>query len=128
MKKLNVVDSSGWIEYFTNGSNADFFAPVLEKTDSLIVPTLSIYEVFKKLLQTVGEKDALRLVANLHHGKVVELDAPIALLAAKIGVDYSLPLADSVMYATSIKYGATLWTQDADFAKLEGVKYKQKKK
>ncbi len=128
MMKLNVVDSSGWIEYFVNGSNADFFAPALERTEALIVPSLSIYEVFKKLLVTVGEKDAIRLVSNLHQGTVVDLDAPMALLAAKLGFEHSLPLADSIIYATAQKYNATLWTQDADFADLSGVKYKPKKK
>ncbi|MBK9249573.1 MAG: type II toxin-antitoxin system VapC family toxin [Ignavibacteria bacterium] len=123
---MNVVDSSGWIEYFANGSNADFFAPALENPDSLIVPAISIYEVFKKLLVTVGEKDAIRLVANLHQGTVAELDAPLALSAAKLSWEHSLPLAESIIYATALQYNATLWTQDVDFEKLKGVKFQPK--
>ena len=123
---MNVVDSSGWLEYFANGANADFFAPAIEDTNQLIVPSISILEVFKRVLQQRGENDALQAVALMQQGRVVNLDTAIALLAAKIGVDQKLPLADSVILATARMNNAVVWTQDVDFDGLEGVKYKAK--
>jgi predicted nucleic acid-binding protein len=123
---MNVVDSSGWLEYFADGPNADFFAPAIEKAGDLIIPTLSLYEVFKRVLQQKGEGEALQAIAVMHQGVVVDLDATLALNAAKASVELGLPMADSVMLATARKYGATLWTQDADFEHIEGVKYIQK--
>lgn len=120
---MNVVDSSGWLEYFANGRNADFFAPAIESTSRLVVPTLSLYEVFKKLLQQRGEEPALQAVALMCQGRVVDLDATLALAAARVSLEQRLPLADSVMLATSRAFGATLWTQDEDFEGHEGVRY-----
>jgi predicted nucleic acid-binding protein len=123
---MNVVDSSGWLEYFADGPNADFFAPAIEKASDLIIPTLSLYEVFKRVLQQKGEGEALQAIAVMHQGAVVDLDAALALNAAKVSVELGLPMADSIMLATARKYGATLWTQDADFANIEGVRYIQR--
>ena len=123
---MNVVDSSGWLEYFADAPNADFFAAAIENIEELIVPALSIYEVFKRVYQQRGEGDALQSVALMQQGKVVVLDAPLALSAAKISIDLKLPLADSTILATARLHDATLWTQDADFKKIEGVQYIEK--
>lgn len=120
---MNVVDSSGWLEYFADGPNANFFAGAVENTAELIVPTLSIYEVFKKVLQQRDEGDALQAAAVMQQGRVVELDTAIAMRAAKVSVELKLPMADSVMLATARMHDATLWTQDGDFEDLGGVEY-----
>jgi predicted nucleic acid-binding protein len=120
---MNIVDSSGWLEYFANGPNSDFFAPVIEDVSQLIVPVISIYEVFKKVLQQRGEGDALQAIAVMSQGKVIELDIKLSLSAAKISVDLGIPMADSMMLATAKAFHATLWTQDEDFKAIEGVRY-----
>ncbi len=120
---MNVVDSSGWLEYFSGGPNSDFFAPAIESTRILVVPSLSIYEVFKRVLQQRGEDLALQAVALMQQGQVVELDSALSLSAAKLSVVHRLPMADSVILATAIAHGATLWTQDADFEGIPGVRY-----
>ena len=121
---MNVVDSSGWLEYFANGSNADFFSEPIERTSELLVPTISIYEVFKRVLQQRGEGEALRAIAFMQTGKLVDLTSTIALHAAKLSADLKIPMADSVMLATARELGAMLWTQDSDFENIEGVRYK----
>jgi predicted nucleic acid-binding protein len=120
---MNVVDSSGWLEYFADGSNADFFAPAVERLSELLVPTLSVYEVFKRVFQQRGEGEALRAIAQMQQGEVVALDTEIALSAAKISLELRLPMADSIMLATAKRHEASLWTQDADFEAIEGVRY-----
>jgi predicted nucleic acid-binding protein len=125
---VNIVDSSGWLEYFADGPNADFFAPAIENISELVVPTISIYEVFKRVLQQRGEGDALQAIAVLMQGDVVGLSMELALDAAKISTEHGLPMADSIMLATTRAYNATLWTQDADFEGLEGVRYVGKKR
>ena len=120
---MNVVDSSGWLEYFADGPNADFFAPAVEQMSELIVPTISVYEVFKRVLQQRGESDAIQAVAVMQQGATADLDAGLAMSAAKLSVDLGLPMADSVILATARAHSATLWTQDADFAGMEGVQY-----
>jgi predicted nucleic acid-binding protein len=124
---MNVVDSSGWLEYFADGPNADFFAPAVENTADLVVPTISVYEVFKRVLQQRDEGDALQAVAVMQQGRVIDLDTAIALSAAQVSVRLKLPMADSVMLATARKHNATLWTQDADFKNIEGVEYVEKR-
>jgi len=123
---MNVVDSSGWLEYFADGPNAGFFADAIEDAAGLIVPTISIYEVFKKILQQRGEGDALQAVAAMQQGTAVDLTPPLALSAAKISVERGLPMADSVILATAQAHNATLWTQDADFKAIDGVQYVEK--
>lgn len=120
---MNVVDSSGWLEYFADGPNADFFAPPIERTSDLIVPALGLYEVFKRVFQQRGEGDALQAVAVMIQGAIADLDADLALSAAKLSIDLKLPMADSVMLATAQRHGAIFWTQDADFCGLQGVEY-----
>ena len=124
---MNIVDSCGWLEYLANGPNADFFAPAIENLGELIVPSLSIYEVFKRVLQQRGEADALQAAAIMQQGVVVDLDAGIALGAARISATMKLPMSDSVMLATARTYSATLWTQDADLQNVRGVQYVQKR-
>jgi predicted nucleic acid-binding protein len=124
---MNVVDSSAWLEYFANGPNARFFAPAIEDTKKLIVPSLALYEVFKRVLQQTNESKALQAVATMQQGTIVDLSPTIALGAARISLDHSLPLADSVILATARAFEATLWTQDEDFKGLESVRYRKKK-
>jgi predicted nucleic acid-binding protein len=123
---MNVVDSSGWLEYFINGSNADFFAPAIENTAEVLVPTISLFEVFKRVLIEKNRDDALEAVAQMKGGSVVDLDDSLALVAAELSHELKLPLADSIILATARAYNATLWTQDAHFKGLEGVKYIEK--
>jgi toxin FitB len=125
---VNVVDSSAWLEYFADGPNASFFAPAIEATEELIVPSIALLEVFKKLLQQRSESEALQAAAIMRQGKIVDLDSALALFAAKIGHTTKLPLADSIILATARRFEATVWTQDADFDGLPGVKYRSKKK
>ena len=124
---MNVVDSSGWLEYFADGPNADFFAPAIENVTDLVVPSISLYEVFKRTLQQRSEGDALQAVVTMMQGEVVDLDERLALEAAKISVELKLPMADSIVLATARRHHATLWTQDSDFEGLEGVEYIEKK-
>ena len=124
---MNVVDSSAWLEYLANGPNAGFFAKAIEDTQQLIVPTFSLFEVFKRVLEQRGEGDALQAVAVMRQGMVVDLDTPIALQAAKLSAEHRLPMADSIILATARSYDATLWTQDADFKDLLGVQYRARR-
>ena len=123
---MNVVDSSGWLEYFADGTNADFFANAIENIEELIVPVISIYEVFKRVYQQRGEGDALQSVAMMEQGKVVELDTRLALSAAKISLELKIPMADSIILATARSCEAIVWTQDEDFKGIAGVEYKEK--
>ena len=120
---MNVVDSSGWLEYFADAANADFFSAAILDTEKLLVPSISLLEVFKRVYQQRDENAALSAVALMRQGRVVELDGELALSAAKLGVDHKLPLADSVILASARRHDATLWTQDADFKGLDGVRY-----
>lgn len=120
---MNIVDSSGWLEYFADGPNAGFFEPAILKPAELIVPTISVYEVFKRILQQSDESRALRAVAAMQRGAVVELSTPLALSAARLSAELKLPMADSIMLAAARAQQAILWTQDAHFEGLEGVKY-----
>jgi toxin FitB len=120
---VNVVDSCDWLEYFADDKNAGFFAPAIEDVARLVVPTIELYEVFKRVLQQRGETEALLAVATMQQGTVVDLDAELALAAAALARDLELPLADSVIYATARKFDATLWTQDTDFEGLDHARY-----
>lgn len=123
---MNVVDSCGWLEYFANGENADFFAPAIEATSSLIVPSLTLFEVFKRILQQRTEADALRAIALMRQGRIIELSDTVALGAARLSFELKLPLADSIILYSARHLGATLWTQDAHFETIEGVSYIRK--
>ncbi|MEJ2052276.1 MAG: type II toxin-antitoxin system VapC family toxin [Calditrichaceae bacterium] len=123
---MNLVDSSGWLEYFANTKNADFFARSIEDTDNLIVSTINLYEIFKKILRQKDENSALQAIAVMQQGKIVEVDSLISLHSAKLSIDFKLPMADSIILATARVFNATLWTQDSDFKNIRGVKYIQK--
>ena len=124
---MNIVDSSGWLEYFINGPNAVFFEPPLKETDSLVVPSITLYEVFKVVRRERGEHEALQAVAVMEQAVVADLDAGTAVSAAKISGDLQLPMADSIILATAKMFEAVIWTQDADFRDIEGVKFIEKK-
>ena len=115
----NVVDSSGWLEYLTGSDRADLFAPAIEDPTRLYVPAISLYAVFKKVLRERGENDALQVASLMQAGRVVDLTASLAIEAAR----HLLPLADSIIYATAMLHGATLWTQDQHFEGLAQVRY-----
>ena len=120
---MNVVDSSGWLEYFADGPNADFFASAIEATTELVVPAISVYEVFKRILQQRSEGEALQAIAVMLRGRVVDLDIQLALTAARASVLYRIPMADSIILATARIHDATLWAQDEHFEHLSGVQY-----
>lgn len=124
---MNLVDSCGWLEYFADGPNTKFFAAPLEDIGNLVVPTICILEVFKRILQQRGEDAALQAAAVMQQGHVVDLNTSIALAAAKSSFKFDLPLAGGVILATAQMYIATIWTQDADFKDSEGVKYIEKR-
>ncbi len=120
---MNLVDSSGWLEYFADETNAGFFAPAIEDAENLVVPTISLYEVFKRVLQQRGEGPALQAVAMMEQGQIIDLNSAIALLGAKLSFDLKLPMADALILATARSHQATLWTQDEDFSAISGVRY-----
>ena len=120
---MNIIDSSGWLEYFAGGPNAAFFSPPLQNTTELIVPSITIYEVFKTVLRQRNESDALQAVALMMQGYVIDLTANISILAAEISLAEKMPMADSIILATARLYQATVWTQDADFKGIAGVQY-----
>ncbi len=125
---MNVVDSSGWLEYFSGGPNSDKFELPLQDSSSLIVPVITIYEVFKVVLRETGEHEALQAIASMQKGSVIDLNANIALNASRISLKYSLPMADSIIFSTAQIYECVIWTQDSDFENLPNVNYFKKSK
>ena len=123
---MNLVDSSAWLEYLSDGPNAEYFSDPLEDTGNLIVPTICIYEVFKAVLRQRGEDAALQTVALMKQGTTIDLTDELALQAAKISLEYQIPMADSIILATARAREAVLWTQDKDFKGMENVNYFQK--
>jgi predicted nucleic acid-binding protein len=121
---MNVVDSSAWLEYFADGPNAEEFASVIEDSSTLAVPTITVFEVFKRLRTQRDSETALRAVSQMRRGEVLELDADLAIAAADLSIESKLPLADSVILASARSVGATLWTQDSDFEGLPDVEYR----
>lgn len=120
---MNLVDSCGWLEYAADGPNADHFAAPLEDSANLVVPAVCIYEVFRRLLQQRGRSAALETVALMRQANTVPLTDTLAMEAAALGWEQKLPMADSIVLATARAFGATLWTQDAHFASMPGVRY-----
>lgn len=120
---MNLVDSSGWLEYFTDGKNAGKFAAAIEDTERLIVSTLNIYEVYKKVITERDEDAALEAVSMMQQARVIEVTSSIAMQAAKFSYIFKMPLADSIIYITTIENNAVVWTQDADFEGMERVEY-----
>jgi len=120
---VNVVDSSGWLEYLSGGPNAAFFAPPIEDPSSLVVPTISIFEVFKRVLRERGDVLAHQVASAMSVGQLADLTAELALDAARLGVEHRLSMADSIILATARLHQAILWTQDADFVDIAGTRY-----
>ncbi len=124
----NLVDSSGWIEFYTDGPNAEAFAGPLDDERRLVVPTVSIYEVFRVVLRQRGENDALRAAAAMGRGREIPLSSALALEAARLAHENGLGMADGIILASARLAGATLWTQDADFKGMPDVRYFPKPK
>ncbi|SRR6266511_4129765 len=123
---MHVVDSSGWVEYFVNDPNAGFFASPIRDIENLIIPSICLYEVFKRVLLEFGEDKALETIGEMLLGIVIDLDRDIAIRAAQISLESKLAMADSIILATARANNATLLTQDEHFKDLEGVKYIKK--
>lgn len=123
---MNVVDSSAWLSYFAGDNNAGVFAKPIEAVEELLVPSITLTEVFKCIMRQRDESLALEAIAHMQQGKVVVLDSSLAVDAAVYGLEHKLPLADSIIYATARKFEAVIWTQDADFKALPDVRYVQK--
>lgn len=123
---MNLVDSSGWLEYLSDEKNAKFFAPAIEKTNELIVSTINIYEIYKKILLEKDENTAIQVVGLMQQAKVIEVNSAIAIQAAKLSFEQKIPMADSLIYITAKQNDATVWTQDVDFKDLDGVKFFKK--
>ena len=120
---MNIVDSSAWLEYFSGGPNADSFSIPIEDENSLIVPVITIYEVFKVVLRESNENNALQAIAAMQKGRVIDLTQSLAIEASKLSLHHNLPMADSIILAAAKKHDGTVWTQDIDFMNIEGVNY-----
>lgn len=120
---MNIIDSSGWLSYFADEPSAKHFQPPLQDTNSLIVPVITIYEVFKVILRESSENQALQAIAAMQKGNVVELSTKLAISASRISLQLKLPMADSIILATAKDFNATIWTQDRDFKNIPGVNY-----
>jgi len=125
---MNIVDSSGWLEYFGAGENAAFFIPVIQDSDQLLVPVIILYEVFKRIHTQKGLNAAETSIMDMHKGRIIDLDTSLAISAALLSTQLKLPMADSLILATTRAANATLWTQDAHFTGMAGVQYIEKKK
>ena len=124
---MNIVDSSGWLAYFADEPNGKHFLGPLSDSALLVVPTVTIYEVFKVILRESSENDALQAVVAMQKGTVVDLNAPLAIAASKLSLEHNLPMADSIILATAQEFNAIIWTQDSDFKNISNVKYFPKK-
>ena len=124
---MNIVDSSGWLAYFADEPNAEHFIIPLNDSASLVIPTVTIYEVFKVILRESCENDALQALTAMQRGTVVDINASLAIAASKLSLEYNLPMADSIILATAQEFNAVLWTQGSDFKNIINVKYFPKK-
>jgi len=121
---MNIVDSSGWLEYFAEGENADFFC---SRHKNLIVPTVTVNEVFKRILLVHGLDMAQLRIADLYKGQQVDLTTSLALSAARLSVEFHLPMANRFILVTALSYEAVFWTQDKHLRDIPGVKFIAKK-
>ncbi|MGB2982265.1 MAG: type II toxin-antitoxin system VapC family toxin [Candidatus Bipolaricaulia bacterium] len=124
---MNVVDSSAWLEFFADGPNARVFAEPLEQTETLLVPSVCLHEVFKTVLRQRGESAALQAIAAMRQGHVIDLSERIALPAAKLSLELRIPMADSIILASARLHDAHIWTQDAHFERIEGMTFVAKR-
>ena len=120
---MNIVDSSGWLEYFSDGPNSKHFSNPLKNSASLVVPVITIYEVFKVVLRETGENEALLAVAAMQKGRVIDVTTNLAMKASKLSLIHNLPMANSIILATAKAHDCTIWTQEADFKNIPGVKF-----
>ena len=120
---MNIVDTSGWLEYLADSSLVENYAAAIENTDELLVPSIVLNEVFKKITLAFDENKAFQAIAQLKQGQVLDVNEAIALYAGKISIEKKLPMADALIYATAILHDATILTQDAHFEGLPQVKY-----
>jgi len=125
---VNVVDASAWLEYFADGPNAAFFAPAIEATGELVVPSMVLHKVFRRILQERSEGEALQAAAVMHQGRLVDLDGPLALAAAKLSAEAKLPTGESIVLATARRHGAVLWTQEKDLEGHPDVRYRARRR
>lgn len=125
---MNLVDSSGWLEYFTDGENAEYFAPPIEDIEDLMVSTINVYEVYKKVISEKGEDAAIEAAAMMQQGRVIDITVSLSMQAAKFSYIFKIPMADSIIYVTAREYNAFLWTLDSDFKELSGVTILKRKK
>ena len=118
---MNVVDSSCWLEFFAGSELGKQFKPLIQNVAELVVPVVTIYEIFKTVALT-NEEDALKAVALMNTGTVVDLTQELAINAALASHEHQLPMADAMILATAQAYEATLWTMDEHFKGIDGVK------
>lgn len=123
---MNLVDSSGWLEYFADGKNAKHFASIIQDTENLAVSTINIYEVYKKVVQQRDENSAIQAVALMQQAKVIDITIQISIEAAKISNEKNIPMADSLIIASAKSIKAKIWTQDSDFNGIDNVMYFKK--
>jgi toxin FitB len=123
---MNLIDSSGWLEYFADGKNSDFFAFPIEDISKVVVSTINLFEVYKKILFERDEQNAMAAISFMAKANIIPVDDEIAIEAANLSLNLKLPLADSIIYATAIKANAIVYTQDSHFEGLQFVKYIKK--
>ena len=120
---MNVVDSSGWIEFFKAGANGQIFKPVIEDRHALLVPTIALFEVHKVLSRSLPADLVNRCLDVMRLGRVLDLTDRRAIAASRISAQHKLAMADAAMYSMAQEFGATFWTQDVDYQGLDGVQY-----
>ena len=120
---MNVVDSSGWVEFFQAGANGLVFKPVIELRDQLLVPTIALFEVHKVLSRSLPSDLVDRCLAVMRLGRVLDLTDQRAIAASKVSREHRLALADAAMYSMAQEHRASFWTQDIDYQDLPGVRY-----
>lgn len=123
---MNVVDSSAWLEYFADGPNASEFAHAVETPEHLVVPALTVYEVYKRICQIKDESAALEAVGVMLQGRVVDLSATLAIESARLSLASGLAMADAAILATARAEEAVVWTQDSHFEGIPGVEYRRR--
>ena len=120
---MNLVDSSGWIEYLQDTPRADLFADAIEDRNSLLVPTIALFEVHEVLSRRLAAELVERCLYVMRLGRVLDFTDARAISASQIAVRHQLAMADAAMYSMAQEFGATFWTQDADYQGLVGVHY-----
>ncbi len=122
---MNLVDAGGWLAYVTDGPDAGYFAPAIEKTTDLVVPTVVLQEVFRHLVRHAGEGPALEIAAAMRQARIVDLDATLALEAARLASLHNLDPIPAVIMATAAMTEAQVWTTDRRLAYLPEVRYRE---